>query len=315
MPLSNFYLCVGGKERAVYQWGLLAQLRCGQYDVAIAEFNPRIVSNVLACVYTRLLPVRFIWWGHGINPRSGRFSVRLRLWLTRLADAIIFYDSVQADKFVALGVPRETVFVAPNSIDTEEIGCLAQETPREQRNRILYIGRLIPEKKVPLLIRAFALVYPRLQSETKLTIIGDGPDRAGLERLATHLRLADRVEFVGAIYAQDQLAPWFNSAWVSVSPGYVGLAAIHSLAYGVPMLVARDEPHRPEITALQDGVNGLFFRSDDAVLLAQKLLYLANDQERWRHMAQAARRTVQERFSLAAMVEAFERAVLYVQRG
>jgi len=314
VPLCNFYLCVSGKERVVYQRGLLAQLHSGQYDMVIAEFNPRIISNMFACIYAQRSQARFIWWGHGTSPRSGSTSVGLRLWLIRLANAVIFYDAVQAERFVSLGVPRDKVFVAPNSIDTEEIDTLAQNRPRHERNRILYIGRLIPEKKVELLIRGFALAYPQLDPETKLTVIGDGPERARLEHLAEQLGLTDQVEFTGTIYQQDLLAPWFNSAWVSVSPGYIGLSAIHSIAYGIPMVVAQDELHSPEIAALKGGVNTLFFPSDDTAALAQRLLHLANDQERWRHMAQAARRTVHERFSLSAMVGVFEQAVQHVLR-
>ena len=312
VPLRNFYLSMDRKEQVVYQQGLLAQLRSGQYDVVIAEFNPRILSNVLACIYARLFPVRFIWWGHGIRPRSTYIGVRLRLWLTRQADAIVFYDSAQADKLVSLGVPREKVFVAPNSVDTEGIARLVREQPRSERNRVLYIGRLRRAKKANLLLRGFAHACSHLEPGTKLTIIGDGSERTNLEHLAAQLGIADRVEFTGALYQQELLAPWFNSAWVSVSPGCVGLSAIHSLAYGVPMIAAQSEPHGPEVAALKDGVNALFFPSDDAEALAQKFIYLANDQEQWQQMAQAARRTVQERFSLSLMVHAFEQAVQYV---
>jgi glycosyltransferase involved in cell wall biosynthesis len=313
VPVRNLY---GGREgQVIYQHGMLALLRSGKYDVVIAEFNPRIVSNVLACIYARYLQVRFIWWGQGLSPRSTVTRTRLRRWLAQLADANIFYTSDQADRFVSMGVPRQKVFVALNSIDTEEIDRLAQLWPQGERNRIMYIGRLIPEKKVDLLIHGFARAHPHLKPETKLTIIGDGPERAKLEHLSTQFGLTDRVEFVGAIYQQERLAPWFNDAWVSVSPGYIGLSAIHSLAYGVPMIVAQGEPHSPEVTALEDGVNAVFFPSDDVEELAQRLILLAKDQEQWQHMCQAAQRTVKQRFSLLAMVQAFEEAVQYVQRS
>ena len=85
---------------------------------------------------------------------------------------------------------------------------------------------------------------------------GEGPERASLEKLASELGISDATTFTGAIYDQKSLAPWFNDAWASVSPGALGLSAVHSLAFGVPMVVARDEGHGPEISTIRDGENG-----------------------------------------------------------
>lgn len=307
--LKNVYL--GHSQLAVYQRGFLSQIHSGRYRVIIAAFNPRIISNVLAWIYSRCLPVKFIWWGHGMSPHSSPLAIRLRLLMARYADAIIFYDSTQADRFVSLGIPQDKVFVAPNSIDTEEIEHLATPHLKHQRYRVLYVGRLIPAKKVDLLIRGFASAYPRLDPKTILTIVGDGPEYASLADLAQRVGLGDHIEFVGSNYQQELLAPLFNSAWVSVSPGYVGLSAIHSLAYGLPMIVAENEPHSPEVAALSEGTNCLFFSSDDSEALANRLVELICDQERWDRMSEASSRTIREKFNLSVMTQAFEQAVAY----
>jgi glycosyltransferase involved in cell wall biosynthesis len=309
--LGNLY--GGRRELGVWQRGLLALVQSNLYDVVIAEFNIRIVSNVFGCLWRQRLPIQWIWWGHGISPQSDALSIRLRVWLSRLADALIFYEATQQAKFVSWGVAQEKTFVAPNSIETEHIVPLVEPRSREERNRILYIGRLTERKKVDLLIRGFARACAQLPAETRLTIIGDGPERQVLSQLATHLGVSERVEFVGALYQQEQLAPWFNSSWVSVSPGAIGLSAVHSLAYGVPLLIARNEAHGPEINAIVEGEHGLFFGSDDIEGLSAQLLSLFHDCRQWTQMSQAARCTVQERFSLTGMVNSFEQAIHYVQ--
>jgi glycosyltransferase involved in cell wall biosynthesis len=309
--LGNLY--GSRREIGVWQQGLLSLVQSKLYDIVIAEFNPRIVSNVLGCVWRKRLPMQWIWWGHGVSPRSGTLSIRLRLWLSRLADALIFYDTVQQAKFISWGVAQEKTFVAPNSIETELIDPLIESRPREGRNRILYIGRLTERKKVDLLIRGFEHACPQLPPDTRLTIIGEGPERQKLTQLATQLGVSDHVEFVGSLYQQEQLAPWFNSAWVSVSPGAIGLSAVHSLAYGVPLIIARNEAHGPEVGAIVEGEHGLFFDSDDVAGLSAQLLSLSRDSERWTQMTLAARGTVQERFSLHGMVNNFEQAIRYVR--
>ena len=309
--LRNLYF--GKGEVVVVQRGLLGLLLGGKYDAVIAEFNLRILSNLMACVVSNLLRKKFIWWGQGVSPTSGRLSLRLRMLLTRLSDAVIFYEEPQAMRFVSMGLPKEKTFVAANSIDTEEIAQFAEDRPLAGRHRILYIGRLIEGKKVDLLLRAFARARVSLPPGTELTVIGSGPESEKLSELAQELGLAEQVGFVPAVYEQAQLASYFNSAWVSVSPGRIGLSAIHSLAYGVPMIVARDEPHRPEVIALEEGINTLFFNSNDADDLAQRLLELSSCPERHARMSRAALDKIHNHFSLKAMVKTFEEAVTYAR--
>lgn len=311
-PLTNLYF--RGNEKLVYQKGVSKLLASRRYDTLIAEFNPRIITNVLAAFQAKRLGMRLIWWGHGIRPRSSSRAVKIYLALTKIADAFLFYNEEGADKMAALGVPREKLFIAWNSVDTDEIERLRQNQSLNERFRIVSIGRLIPEKKTDLLIRGFAAALPNLSPATRLTIIGEGPERAKLEALAAQCNLGDQVEFTGSLYEQEQLAPYFNSAWVSVSSGYIGLSAIHSLAFGVPMLVAETEPHSPEIAAIEPDVNAVYFRSDDIPALAAALTALAANPARWEAMSLAARRTIQQRFSIGAMLLSFEAAIQFAQR-
>ena len=304
----------GKNERIILQSGVLPLLRSGRYETVIAEFNPRILTSILACWSARRRGLKFLWWGHGVRPKSGRVDRGIYRWLAGLADGLIFYSTQGAEEFVRLGIPREKTFVAWNSLSTEEIEPLVRPAPAEGRTRILYIGRLIAEKKVALLLRGFALAAAHLDPKTVLTIIGEGPEGERLKNLADQLAISGQVEFVGSLYEQSQLAPYFNAAWVSVSPGYIGLSAIHSLAYGLPMLVADTEPHSPEIAAIEDGVNALFFASDDPEALSKAMIELAADRAKQERMSLAARQTVRQHFSIHQMVEAFEEAVRYVHR-
>ena len=307
--IKNFYW--GIDETIVLQVGSLSLLHANRYDTVIAEFNPRILSNVLACFAARRRGLKFIWWGHGFRPKSGPVAQLIYLWLAAHAHAVIFYTSEGAKKMIKRGMPQEKAFIAWNSIDTEEILRLKQEFVPDQRPRILCIGRLIPEKKVDLLLRGFALAVPRISAAARLTIIGDGPQREPLGRLAEQLGIAERVDFIKGTYEQKQLAPYFNTSSISVSAGYVGLSAIHSLAYGIPMIIADKEPHSPEIAAIEDGVNAVFFQAGQADGLADQIVDLLCAPTRLRQMSQSAQTSVLRKFSLAAMVLAMEQAIQY----
>jgi glycosyltransferase involved in cell wall biosynthesis len=232
-----------------------------------------------------------------------------RLFVARRAAGVILYGRLQRDAFVKAGFDPERLFVANNTIDTQRINDLAKPWDSTARHRILVIGRLLREKKVDLVLRAFALSASDLPVECVLTIIGEGPERSRLEQLAEALGISDRVEFAGAIYEEVSLAVLFNQALVAISGGYIGLGIIHSFAYGVPMLVARDESHSPEIEALEEGKNGALFPSDNPQALSAMLKEVLNDRVDLGRMSESALQTVADVYSLENMVGAFERAV------
>jgi len=227
----------------------------------------------------------------------------------RCADGIILYDSVRARELIDHGVSERRVFVALNSVDTRAYMDYATGFQAATRPNVLYIGRLIPEKKVDLLLRAYARFRSTNQAErSRLVIIGDGPERKSLEEQAAQLGIAKVVDFQGEITDPEFIAPLMNRAFVSVGPGVVGLSIVHSFSFGLPALVADKDNHGPEICAFGDGRNGLSFESGDSADLAAKLSKLWNDRALTTSMSAAAVATARE-FSVEAMAESFLRAV------
>ena len=74
----------------------------------------------------------------------------------------------------------------------------------------------------------------------------------------------DRVRFAGHVSDFETLSSYYWNALVSVSPGYAGLSLIQSHWFGVPMIIARDEPHAPEIEAAIEGENAVLVTSDSS---------------------------------------------------
>jgi glycosyltransferase involved in cell wall biosynthesis len=307
-PLRNVF--IGPHRFVTYQRGFLRLVDARRFDTVIATYDPRIITNLLGLMKARRCGMRWIWWGHGIRPR-GRYR-NLYLAMARKADACILYNEAGAEKLASLGIPREKMFIARNSIDTAEIERFAQPVPSECRNRVFYIGRLTNAKKVDLLVAGFAAAANELPEGTVLTIIGDGPERPALQAQADALGIHDKVEFVEGVYDQSALAPYFNRSWISVSPGGIGLSAIHSLAYGIPLLVADNEPHGPEIASVTEGVTGRFFPAGDATALKSALVSLSHDRGAIRDMGDAGIRLIREQYSVEAMVKAFDESIRYV---
>lgn len=255
-------------------------------DAFVAEFSPQMSSS-WRLSRDALLGNRqrkLAYWSQGWNVERGfrkpqDFLLQvLRLALMAPAHAHLCY-SADGAAFLRRWLPGHApVFVAQNTVDLAGYpGRGIDNAPtRADQASLLFVGRLTPDKRVPLLISAFASARRRVPG-LRLRIIGDGPDRAAVHAAAAEQGAA--VEVLGPLYDDAQLAPHFQSASLFVYAGSIGLAANHALAYGVPIVVydaPKGAPHHPEHSYVVDGVTGYRVASDTVDALAAQLVSLAD---------------------------------------
>ena len=126
--------------------------------------------------------------------------------------------------------------------------------------------------------------------------------------MAAELGISDRVHFAGTVTEIESLRPYYEGAFLSVSPGFVGLSLIQSLAFGVPMLIADSEPHAPEIEAA-DANNSMRFRARNARSLSEGVVHLFNRRSHWAGQRQRIAAECQAKYTYDAMVDAFKEAI------
>ena len=81
------------------------------------------------------------------------------------------------------------------------------------------------------------------------------------------------INFLGPIYDEQILSELIFDSNVCVSPGNIGLTAMHSLSYGTPVITHNDFKNQmPEAEAITENINGLFFKKDNIEDLAEKIL-------------------------------------------
>jgi glycosyltransferase involved in cell wall biosynthesis len=207
-----------------------------------------------------------LFWSHGYNMDRGLGSLRQSLiqWprsmLAALADGHICYSEEGRD-YLSSYMSNERLFVARNTIDVASVQTMARHsvaTKAPGRPHILTIGRLTLDKDFPRLIRVFHQLREDFPN-AGLTIIGDGVDFERT-RAAAGSSLDDSIIMTGAIYEEEELAPYLLSADAVVFTGAVGLSVNHALAYGVPVIAFDRTPtgphHHPEIAYVVDGVTG-----------------------------------------------------------
>ena len=162
------------------------------------------------------------------------------LWAAAQADGLVTVCAALRDRLVELGTPAERVTVLRNGVDLERF----QPTPAEPvRQRLGLHGRVLLSVGNLIELKGHHLVIEALQtlSDCALMIIGAGPQRAALERLATRLGVAERVRFLGLI-AQADLRDYYAAAdalvLASSREGWANVL-LEAMACGTPAVATR----------------------------------------------------------------------------
>jgi glycosyltransferase involved in cell wall biosynthesis len=295
-------------------------------DVLMLTWNPRYLSLVPTLLKARAKGVPTILWGHGYSKSEKAISKKLRFAIAKMATALLFYNHTAAQEFVNAGFDPESIFVALNSLHQEPIrqARLAwQQNParlaafeREHHlgpgPHILFVSRLHAANRLDLLVEAVKLLeseFPHLE----VFVIGKGEDEERRIRAQVNsLGLANRFRFLGPIYDEVGLAPWFLSSQVFCYPANIGLSLLHAFGYGLPVVTSDNlATQNPEIEALRSGENSLLYRDRDVTALASALRTMMTDSELAARLSKEAVRTIEEDFTIKNMVAGMANAVRY----
>lgn len=298
-------------------------------DVLIMTWNLHYASLIPAMLRAKANGVPTILWGHGYSKSEAGWRSYLRSRVSDLATALIFYNHTTAQRYLDAGHDPSRVFVALNSIDQTPIQTAKRQWTDapdqvEQFRRdhrlgpgpvILFVSRLDPANRLDLLIHAIPQLT-RDHPQLKAVVIGGGDaERERLSRLTKSLGVDSNIIFVGPVYQEAHLAPWFLSANLFCYPANIGLSLLHAFGYGLPVVTSnRIESQNPEIESLRDGHNGLLYEDGDAASLASTLRQALSDPEALRRMSRNALETVQQRFTLDNMVDGMEAAIRHCHR-
>jgi glycosyltransferase involved in cell wall biosynthesis len=172
-----------------------------------------------------------------------------------------------------------------------------------------------PEKDHDTFLRAGRLVVDAMPA-ARLLLVGDGPERIRLERLAAELGLGDRVVFTGMRADAVELMGLFDVAVLSSTTECLPYVVLEAMAMGVPT-VCTAVGGLPEM--VEDEVTGRLVPPAAPADLAEAILSILQDPRRTAAMGAAARRRLEERFTLARAAReteaCLERAVARSTRG
>jgi glycosyltransferase involved in cell wall biosynthesis len=298
-------------------------------DVVILSWSTRYLSLVPGLLRARRRGVGSVLWGHGYSKAETGLSAKTRNRVSDLADALLFYNQSIASEFIQQGRSKpERVFVALNALDQTQIAgardaWLADPARLEAFKKqhelngtpnLLFVSRFDRRNRVDLLLDAVASLQDRFPGMV-VNLVGKGPEEADLRAQARSLGIASKVRFLGAIYNEHELAPWFLAATAFVYPSNIGLSLLHAFGYGLPVITSNDRSaQNPEFEAIKPGVNGLTYAAGSVAGLAGAIEKVCESASVRESLSTNAHQTAAQEFTLRRMIDGMEAAIRYAAK-
>lgn len=239
-----------------------------------------------------------------------------RKYMLNVVDAHVSYIEYAIELYGSYGVPKEKIFVKYNSPDTDLLFAIREKIEDEQPilspspHRLLHLSRLVPVKRVDLLIKALAIVakeYP----DAELVVVGRGPEEQALKELAQSLGVADAVRFCGWV-DQEEVGRYLLASTIYVLAGHGGLSINDAMAFGKPVIVATDAADGTEKHLVFEGLNGLYFKQGDAQELAEKIKYLFKNPQLIKEMGESSTDIIKNKVNIHTVLNAYLEVWKYV---
>ncbi len=279
-------------------WLIRREIEKAQPDVLISFMD---TTNVLAILATRGLGIPLVV-SERSNPAAQTTGPVWRLMRNLLysrANAV----AIQTERVRAcFPLPvRTRCVVIPNPV-LSPAAALDREAVVVPKPALVAVGRLSAEKGFHLLISVFARLLVDCP-DWHLVIVGDGPQRAELERQSDEMGIRNRVLLLGQVRDPNQI---LRQSDIFVLPSrYEGFpnALCEAMACGLPV-VSFDCPFGPA-EIIRDGVDGILVPQGDSSALAESLGRLMRDEGARHRLAQRAPEIV-ERFALDKVMDTWE---------
>ena len=175
------------------------------------------------------------------------------------ADALAFYTSFPIDKYAKMGIPREKMFEAPNTVEVRPVEVASE------KDSILFIGTLYRQKGIQSVLDA----YLNLRGKVDLPIfriIGKGPDYEPIRQWIDEHNMGDLIEMTGAVFDIDEKANYFAKAYACISPKQAGLSVLESMGYGVPFISCKGAITGGELLNIHNGVDGVIVETESKII-------------------------------------------------
>jgi glycosyltransferase involved in cell wall biosynthesis len=264
IPVKNVWF-----KNFLWQKDLISHVIKNKYNSVIFLADPYFITTWIASFILKIKKTKVLFWTHGfIRGNSGKDKLKLLFY--KFCDGILLYGDKAKSNLVNNNIDSEKLFPIYNSLNYDIQKKLREELTNKEIDKskyfknpnlqqIIFIGRLTKQKKLDILIKLLKKLNEK-NLNLNLLFVGDGSEKSNLENLISQYHLDDQVFFYGKTYNEEEIAPLILNSDLCISPGEIGLTAMHVLAYGTPVITHNNEFNQmPEYESIIDGYSGKLY--------------------------------------------------------
>lgn len=321
IKLTHLYTFHIGNYEICFQKGALSTFLKFKPNILILHANPGIISNLIIIFFAKAFKIKIIMWICAWEKQKGnsialKFKQLFMRVFYNLSDRNLLYSSKAYNYLSSIGVHDEKMEIAYNGIEIDDFikneslvikqsESIRNEQKCNEKIVLLYVGGMLKEKKVDLLIKAYSRIKEK-NEKVILWLVGHGPEKNNFEQLTINLGLRD-VIFFGRII--DGVDPYFAACDLFILPGVGGLALNQAMFWGKPCIVS--EADGTEDDLVLEGKTGFRFIKDNELSLCDAIQrYIAISPSERIVMGSKAKELIVNRSNVTKMVEMFHENIL-----
>jgi PEP-CTERM/exosortase A-associated glycosyltransferase len=313
------------------QWAIVHSL-AKRLDEIIPEIKPDILhahspalNGLAALKASRKYKIPLVYecrafWEDAAVDHGTTGEGSLRYYITKALETYVFkqVDAITTicqglrSDIVKRGIPTEKITVIPNAVDIERFAygvepdqALRTRLGLQNKTVLGFIGSFYAYEGLPLLLEALPKILEK-QPETRLLLVGGGPQEQLIKQKTKELGLERQVIFTGRV-SHDLVQDYYNQVDIFVYPRLsmrltdlvTPLKPLEAMAQG-RLVVASDVGGHKEL--IKNNETGCLFKAGDALALADSVLNLLDNKQQWEKQKMAGRRFVEDERNWPASV-------------
>jgi glycosyltransferase involved in cell wall biosynthesis len=263
----------------IWQRGIIA-LPFKRYKHFVLTGDVGILSSWVLLILCKFLNKRVYLWMHGIKGPLSWKSKLMTYPFYWMAHKYFLYNDFSRRLMIDSGFSENKIVCVYNSLDYDkQLSIRKKQVATDIYQKffgnhfpvLIYIGRIQQSKKLNIILDAM-LILREKDITCNLVIVGEDIEEVRLEEDISKKDLRGNTWLYGSCYEEEQIAELIYNADVCVSPGNVGLTAMHCFTYGTPVITHNNFSNQnPEFEVVTPSITGDFFEENNAIDLSSKI--------------------------------------------
>jgi glycosyltransferase involved in cell wall biosynthesis len=262
-------------------------------DINIVHIILPMSASIVAIKAAKSLNIKIVAHSHSqpenlfmdmpkiIQPTLNNLWNKYLSWTYDKAESLIYPTEMARTLLDKLSKKDQRSHVVSNGIDTEEFKIIPVgdfhkrfKLP-EDRIKLLFVGRLFPEKSIDTLIKSIPHVLKE-HSDIHLMIVGGGHLESKLKKMVSDLKIDKHVTFLGLVSEEDKIFA-YNASDIFILPSLAeleGMVVLEAMSCGKPIIIGDSQMSASRFFVNE---NGFLFKSKNPIDLSEKILTLIKD--------------------------------------